>query len=260
MADASAPAPSRTYTRSLPLTALHEDPLFAGLFLQEKETVASLAAKMKQHGFDPYRPIDVWRDHPRRGHHTVLEGHQRLAAARKAGLTEVYVAYRDFPTRLAALLFAAEQQGLRRNIPKEVQCLSLLRTLQEVPEYAQATTRELVASLKFAPATIDRARQLLKHGTQAEITEVLESKHGLRQAYDLMNQRRRKKARVEDRPVLRTPNPRPSVLTALATALRKALDGGLLELPEATRHAKWLLDYLEGRAPDIPDADEDGDD
>jgi ParB-like chromosome segregation protein Spo0J len=248
--------PTRPYSKSIAITALVEDPVFAGLFLQEPETIAGITADMKKHGFDPHRPIDVWRDARGRGRHVVLEGHQRLAAARKAGLTEVYVAYREPENRLEALLWAAKQQGLRRNVSREVQCLSLLRALQDEPEYAHATTKELVATLKFASATIDRAKLLLKHGTQAEIAHVLEGTHGLRQAYDLMNQRRRKKARAEDRPIVRAVK-RPPVLTALRDALAKAIDGGLLELPEATRAARWLLDYLEGRAPDTPDADED---
>src|SRR5262245_52742604 len=107
---------SRSYSRSIPIPALREDPAFAGLFLQEKETIAGIAADMKKHGFDPHRPIDVWRDARGRGRHVVLEGHQRLAAARKAGLTEVYVAYREPANRLEALLWAAQQQGLRRNV------------------------------------------------------------------------------------------------------------------------------------------------
>src|SRR5262245_26515413 len=252
-------APSRSYSRSIALTALHEDPMFANLFLQEKETIAAIAADMKKHGFDPHRPIDVWRDARGRGKHVVLEGHQRLAAARRAGLTEVYVAYREPANRLEALLWAAQQQGLRRNVSKEVQCLSLLRALQDDPEYAHATTKALVTLLKFAPATIDRARQLLKHGTQAEITEVLEGKHGLRQAYDLLNQRRRKKARAEDRPVVRHPK-QPPVLTAIRHGIAKALDGGLIEVPEAIRHFRWCLDWLEGRATDVVDADDESDD
>jgi hypothetical protein len=249
-------APTRSYTRSIALTALVVDPLFAGLFLQEKETIAALTANMKKYGFDPYRPIDVWKDGAGRGKHIVCEGHQRLTSARKAGLTEVYVAYREFTNRLEALLWAAQQQGLRRNISREVQCLSLLRALREEPEYARATTKELVATLKFAPATIDRARLLLKHGTEAEVTEVLESKHGLREAYDLMNKRRKKSRRADERPLVRDVK-RPPVITALRNALAKTIDGGLLDLPEAIRHARWLLDHLEGRAPDMPDAEDD---
>jgi ParB-like chromosome segregation protein Spo0J len=251
-------APTRSYTKSLPITALYEDPAFSGLFLQEHDVIVRMAAEMKHQGFDPYRPIDVWKDGRGRGKHIVLDGHQRLAAARKAGLTEVYVAYREPASRLQALLWAANQQGLRRNISREVQCLSILRALADEPEYAYATTRERVAKLRFASATIDRARLLLKHGTQAEVTEVLEGTHGLRDAYELMNQRRRKKARVEDRPIQRVPK-RPPVLTALRDALAKVIDGGLLELAEALRHARWLLDYLEGRAPDAPEADEEDD-
>src|SRR5262245_56110605 len=130
--------------RKVAITSLHTDPQFANLFFREKSLVTSLVAKMKQ-GFDRHRPIDVWRDGLGRGKHLVVEGHTRFEAAQKAGLTEVYVAYREFPNRLAALLFAAEQQGLRRNIAREVQCLSVLRALHNEPDYAYATTKALVA-------------------------------------------------------------------------------------------------------------------
>jgi ParB-like chromosome segregation protein Spo0J len=248
-------APTRSYTKSVPISALHEDPAFAGLFLQEKDVIAGLAAEMKKHGFDPHRPIDVWKNARGHGKHVVLEGHQRLAAARKAGLTEVYVAYREPASRLDALLWAADQQGLRRNVSKEVRCLSLLRALADEPAYAQATTRELAAKFKFATATIDRARQLLKHGSQAEITAVREGAHGLREAYEQMNQRRRKKARAEDQPITRVPK-RPQVLTTLRNALAAAIDSGKIELPEARRWARCLYDYFDGRAPDAPDLDD----
>jgi hypothetical protein len=229
--------------------------LFASLFLQEPDVIKRIAADMRTHGFDPHRPIDVWKDGAGRGKHIILEGHQRVAAAKRVGLTAVRVAYREPATRLDALLWAAEQQAGRRNVSREVQCLSLLRALQGERRFATATTKDLSAQLKFATATIDRARQLLKHGTQAEILEVLEGTRGLKQAYDLLRQRRGKTARLEVPPIHRNPK-RPPVLTALRNDLAKTIDGGLLPLPEALRHARWLLDYLDGHAPNLPTEDE----
>jgi hypothetical protein len=250
---------TRAYSRAISLSALVEDPLFASLFLPEPDLIKRIAANMRTHGFDPHRPIDVWKDGAGRGKHIILEGHQRVAAAKRAGLTEVRVAYRDPATRLDALLWAAEQQAGRRNVLREVQCLSLLRALQGEPRFATATTKELSAQLKFATATIDRCRQLLKHGTQAEVLEVLEGTHGLKEAYDRLRQRRGKAARTEAAPVHRSPK-HPPVVTALRTALAKTIEGGLLESPEALRHARWLLDYLDGHAPDLPSEDESDED
>ena len=250
----------RAYSRDVDITSLVEDPLLLSLFLQEPDVVRRIADNMRKFGFDVHRPIDVWTDGAGKGKHIILEGHQRLEAAKRAGLTKVRVAYRDLPTRLDALLWAAEQQAVRRNVSKEVQCLSLLRALQTEETFATKTTKELSAQLNFGTATIDRCRQLLKHGTQAEVFAVLEGTHGLKQAYDLLRERRTKKVRAEAQPVARGPK-QPPVLTALRTALAKTIDGGLLELPEALRHARWLFDYLEGRAPGvrIEDASDDDD-
>lgn len=250
---------TRAYSRDVSLSALVVDPVFANLFLQDPELVKSIAADIRLHGFDPHRPIDVWKDGASRGKHIVCEGHQRLAAAKRVGLTEVRVAYREFETRLEALLWAAAQQAGRRNVNREVQCLSVLRALAEEGQLESSTTKALAAQLKFAPATIDRARQLLKHGTQAEILAVLEGTHGLKQAYDLLLKRRGKKSREETATVRKGDPKRPPVLTELRTVLAKAIDGGKLELPEALRHARWLYDYLDGQAPDAP-ADDEGDD
>jgi len=87
--------------------------------------------------------------------------------------------------------------------------------------------------------------------------EVIEGTHGLRQAYDLMNKRRRKSKRAEDQPLQRRPKA-PPVLTALRNDLAKAIDGGKIELPEMLRHATALYRWLEGQAPGLVDeADED---
>src|SRR5687768_272546 len=110
---------TRAYSRNVPLTSLVEDPLFSNLFLPDPDVIKRIVVSMRTTGFDIHRAIDVWKDGAGRGKHIVLEGHQRLTAAKRAGLTEVRVAYRDFDSRLAALLWAAGQQAGRRNVSGE---------------------------------------------------------------------------------------------------------------------------------------------
>ena len=251
--DPAGDPPTRLYTRDVPLTALVIDPRFADLFPLDKHVIAQITASMRGHGFIPTHPIDVWKHHPSRGRHTVLDGHQRLTAAKKVGLSEVHVAYHEFADYNAALLFAALQQGIRRNLTREQQTLSVLRSMWRNDEKFP-TTRALVADFKFAAPTIDRAKQLLQQGTESEIEAVLEGTHGLRKGYELMLKR------VNKRPDQPPGKKRPPVLTALREALGKAIAGGLIELPEMVRHATVLYHWLEGEAPNLAAENDDDED
>jgi hypothetical protein len=248
---------ARAYTRDVPLTALIEDSTFSQLFLPDPTLIKAITADMRSRGFDPLQPIHVWKDVPRRAQHTILEGHQRFAAAARAGLEAVKVAYHDFDSREAALLWAYQQQAGRRNIPREVMCLSILRALHTEGTLASSTTKALAKQLQFSTPTIDRARLLLKHGTQAEILEVLEEKHGLKEAYDRLRKRRGTTTRKETDPLPPGgPKPKPA-LAKLRTALAVVIDGGLIEHREALKHARWLYDWFDGQAPGVDDEDDD---
>ncbi len=240
---------ARVYTRDVPTASLIEDPLFKGLFLADRKLITQLAANMHVHGFDKAKPIDVWKNGDGRGRHVVLDGHQRLAAARKAGLSEVHVVYREPADRVAALLWAAAQQGARRNASREVQVLSVLRALW-TEEGKFRTTRELAALFKFAPATIDRAKQLIQQGDDSEITAVLEGKHGLLKGYDSMLKRLNKTTRS-------APKKQPPVITALRDVLGKAIAGGLIDNLDVLKQARVLYNLLDGQAPALADDDVD---
>jgi hypothetical protein len=95
-----------------------------------------------------------------------------------AELPKVRIAYRSFPKRLAALLWAAEQQGNRRNASREAQCLSVLRALARAGDLDDYTRAELAERLGYGDATVGRGQQVLARGTESEIVAVLEGKHG----------------------------------------------------------------------------------
>lgn len=244
--------PTRLYTRDVPTAFLVEDPLFKNLFLPDPKLITQLAARMRAHGFDQARPIDVWKNGAGRGRHIVLDGHQRLAAAKKAGLETVHVVYREPVDYDAALLWAAQQQGVRRNASREQQALGVLRAMW-AKDGKFRTTRELAALYKFAAPTIDRAKQLLQQGNDSEILAVLEGTHGLRKGYELMLKRINKKT---DKPAA---SKRPPILTVLRDALAKAIDGGKIELPEMLRHATALYRWLDGQAPGLAEEEDEED-
>jgi len=248
MSTATAP-----HTREVSIDSLVIDPRFAGLFIEEPATVQRIAAGMRENGYDPHRAIDVWKNGAGRGKHVVVEGHQRLAAARAAGLSHVRIAYRDFGDDSRALLWAAEQQANRRNASREAQCLSILRTLDRAGRL-DGTRAELSKRFGFGDATIGRAMQVLNRGTESEITAVLDGTHSLKRAYELILQRER-----SERQSVAEPEP------DVDGRDRDDVDQGdefEEELPEWLAHARDLahtlagrvdriLDVLDGASPDV---------
>lgn len=232
------------HTREVSIDSLVIDPRFAGLFIEEPATVQRIAAGMRENGYDPHRAIDVWKNGAGRGKHVVVEGHQRLAAARAAGLTHVRIAYRDFSDDSRALLWAAEQQANRRNASREAQCLSILRTLERAGRL-DGTRAELAERFGFGDATIGRAMQVLGRGSESEITAVLDGTHSLKRAYELILQRERaERAPVTEPPEPEDPGDRPDVDQA---------DEFEEELPEWLAHARDLAHTLAGRVDRILD-------
>lgn len=101
-----------------------EEP-FRSLFPIRPETVEAIARDMLVRGFDAAHPLIAWA-----GHGIVIDGHTRLEAARRAGLAEVYILFRDFPDKDAALAFALHEQRDRRNLT-DADFVRLVETLDE---------------------------------------------------------------------------------------------------------------------------------
>jgi ParB-like chromosome segregation protein Spo0J len=73
--------------KAVPTTDLTVKALFSTLFPVDEEIVGAIAENMKVNGFNPAKPIAVWTDAD--GDLVVVDGHQRLVAARVRGLTTV---------------------------------------------------------------------------------------------------------------------------------------------------------------------------
>jgi hypothetical protein len=84
---------------------------FKGLFRIDDTILTAIQENMKEKGYDPNRPIDIWQHR-----NIVVDGHTRLQAAQNLGLKEIPVVERFFADEEAALKYAIRNQKDRRNL------------------------------------------------------------------------------------------------------------------------------------------------
>jgi len=82
---------------------------FSSLFPINPSLVETIAASIKEGGYDPGQPIAVW-------HGLVVDGHTRLKAAKRSGLGLIPCMYFPFEDEDEALRYALSRQRDRRNL------------------------------------------------------------------------------------------------------------------------------------------------
>ena len=82
---------------------------FSSLFPINPSLVDTIAASIKEGGYDPGQPIAVW-------HGLVVDGHTRLKAAKRSGLGLIPCMYFPFEDEDEALRYALSRQRDRRNL------------------------------------------------------------------------------------------------------------------------------------------------
>jgi len=90
---------------------------FKSLFPVERDVVEAIAADMKKNGYDAAQSITAWKAPD--GELPVIDGHQRILAAKVAGLIEVHATLRKFADEDEAFAFAIKSQRDRRNLTKQ---------------------------------------------------------------------------------------------------------------------------------------------
>jgi ParB family chromosome partitioning protein len=96
---------------SVKVTELKTAEPFDSLFPCDQNKVEAIATDIKTHGYDKAHPVVAWEE---RG--VVIDGHTRLAAAKRAGLTEIPVVFKKFASEDEALSYAVHEQRNRRNL------------------------------------------------------------------------------------------------------------------------------------------------
>ena len=87
---------------------------FASLFTIKAEVFEAIKADMKANGFDPSKPVNVWRKPD--GTRILIDGYTRVRAAEELGLLRVTAYEKTFASEAEALAYAIHTQRDRRNL------------------------------------------------------------------------------------------------------------------------------------------------
>lgn len=87
---------------------------FASLFSIKAEIFEAIKADMAVNGFDPSKPVNVWRKPD--GTRILIDGYTRVRAAEELGLLRVTAYEKTFATEAEALAYAIHTQKDRRNL------------------------------------------------------------------------------------------------------------------------------------------------
>lgn len=173
---------------------------FRDLFPINEKVLEAIYWDMQKNGYDRSQPIVVWESH----NTIVIDGHTRLRAARKAGITEVPVMLKAFPDETAALQYAIKCQRNRRNF-KDFEILKCLEELDKRKPQGQRndlapngaklgkSSANTASLLGLSTRKVERARTVMEKAPE-EIKEAVKSgKMSIHAAYqNTINQNKEK--------------------------------------------------------------------
>jgi len=179
---------------------------FKNLFPIRENLLDEIAADMKANGYDFAHPIIIWAGHKV----TVVDGHTRLAAALKIGLTKVPITLKEFESEEEALQYAIKSQSHRRNLTDAelLACISELDKRKRVGRPEKTPSREGISGesaentaklLNISRAKVERLRTVKDHGSDKTKAAVASGKMTINKAYnETMKQRRAKEHSVRE--------------------------------------------------------------
>ena len=167
---------------------------FKSLFPVREDVLARITADMKRYGFDNAHPIILWAGH----NFTVVDGHTRLLAAKKLGISTIPVVLREFEDEGKTLEYAIDSQRNRRNLTDAelLRCLSELDKRKKTGHSKDNTERgkssERTARLLGVSRTkIERLRSIADHATETIKLAVLSGDLSAHRAYVITMEARR---------------------------------------------------------------------
>ncbi len=169
---------------------------FKDLFPILENILNEIVNDMNKNGFDHTRPIVLWQGHK----FTVLDGHTRLEAAKRANIFEVPVEVKSFSSEEEALSYTIRCQRNRRNLTDQeiLQCVSELDKRKTMAEAGAMKGKKLAPSgacsgktaegtaqtLGISSRKVERTRAVLDNAPE-EVKEAVKSgKMSINKAYE----------------------------------------------------------------------------
>ena len=154
---------------------------FKDLFPIRERDLKNIEESMKNNGFNSGLPITLWAGH----NTTVVDGHTRLAAAKKLMFARIPVILKEFKDEAEALKYAIEMQTNRRNL-SDAELLNCIKELDKrlsegrpkktatgvtVNGRSSENTAKLLGTSR---GKVEKIRAINDHGTE-EVKEAVKS-------------------------------------------------------------------------------------
>jgi hypothetical protein len=154
------------------------DPEFSNLFKQSEEIVNEICESVIKDGFHKEQPLTLWGN-------ILVDGHQRYAGAKKAGLVEIPYIEKNFDSREDALLYSFERQAVRRNLTDADILLAAKMIPEKKAKNGEGRAAEVLAKrLGKSVATVNRAKKVLKYASEKDIQDIKDEKTSI---YNISN-------------------------------------------------------------------------
>ncbi len=151
---------------------------FSSLFSIKGEVFEAIKADMAVNGFDPSKPVNVWRKPD--GSRILIDGYTRVRAAEELGLLRVTAYEKVFASEAEALAYAVHTQKDRRNV-SDAELLRLIELVDrpqtgfntsvasiEATDSKPRKTAEITAdTIGTSRAKVERARAVLSDPEEA---------------------------------------------------------------------------------------------
>jgi ParB family chromosome partitioning protein len=239
------------YAKLMPVSEIVEDPELSGFFKRADKLVNEIAENMKTKGYDKSQPIVVIK-----GRNIVVDGHTRLEAAKKAGLTEIPAYEAEFEDIEDAMFYEFERQADRRNLTggEILQAAKLLDGRKK--KDGQGRQAELIAErLGLSPAYMYMAKKVVNEAPPEMLEKIKSGEQKISQAYHEITGHTEKKAtpqpdvRQDATPAANDPVTSAETIPAAQdstgpradeTAAAASVTGAMLDMPEIIPEAPAL--------------------
>ena len=178
---------------------------FASLFSIKAEVFEAIKADMAVNGFDPSKPVNVWKKPD--GTRVLIDGYTRVRVAEEIGLLRVTAYEKSFASEAEALAYAIHTQHDRRNL-SDAELLRLIELVDkpqegfrsplasiEANDGQRRKTAEITADAVGTSRTkVERARAVLSDPEEA--AAVRRGEKTIHQAAELAKAKRQAKSPI----------------------------------------------------------------
>lgn len=189
-------AGTTTLAEKILLEKINVSEVFENLIPIKESDLEAITQNMRESGFDILHPVAIWKEE-----NVLLDGHTRFAAAKEAGLKEIYCYKKSFEDEKEAIAFAINEQLRRRNLD-DVGKILLVEKLDNLKTRGVSgggkSSCELAKTLGVGSRTVEKARSVLKHADEDTLQAVKAGELSINKADEKIKESKKKQQEKED--------------------------------------------------------------